>query len=85
MIPSDALLMKYFMMAGKYSYEIFLFQMVYFVMADDYIANLLNSHIDSYALNASLKMAIPVVFCTMTVIIVKNIWQYQGKLREFNE
>lgn len=73
MIPSNTLLMKYFIMAGKYSYEIFLFQMVYFVIVHDYIANLLNIHIDSYTLNTSLKMAIPVILCTIPVIIAKII------------
>ena len=71
-ISSDGIIMKYIRAAGKCSYDIFLFQMVYFVIVDDYVDGLLENHIGRYAIYATLKMAIPVVICTIPVIIMKK-------------
>lgn len=69
---SVSILKMYVLKAGKYSYEIFLFQMIYFSIADDYIDNLLKHHISHYLTYVLIKMLIPVILCTIPVIYYKE-------------
>lgn len=61
--------------AGKYSYEIFLFQIVYFAIADDYIDNLLKPLFSHYLAYVLFKLLIPVISCTIPVIYYKEMKQ----------
>lgn len=73
-----SVLKMYVLKAGKYSYEIFLFQIVYFAVADDYINNLLKHHISHYLAYVLFKILIPVILCTIPVIFYKEkklIWK----------
>lgn len=69
---SVPILKIYVLKAGKYSYEIFLFQIVYFAIADDNIDNLLKQHFSYYLAYVLLKILIPVVLCTIPVILYKE-------------
>ncbi len=69
----EGTIMNFLLAAGKYSYEIYLFQMVYFVVANDFIFALLERHIASTTLQAALKTTIPVILCTLPVILYKQL------------
>lgn len=62
----------YVLKAGKYSYEIFLFQIVYFAIADANIDNLLKHYISYYLAYVLIKILIPVFLCTIPVILYKE-------------
>ena len=64
---------NYLLNSGKYSYEIFLFQIVYFAIADDFIIeSIALMNINNYVFY-SIKICIPVIICTLPVILYKNI------------
>lgn len=69
---SVSVLKMYVLKAGKYSYEIFLFQIVYFAIANDYIDNLLKHIISHYHAYVLIKILIPVILCTIPVILYKE-------------
>lgn len=76
-----SVLKMYVLKAGKYSYEIFLFQIVYFAIADNYIDNLLKHIISHYLAYALIKILIPVILCTILVILYKEkklIWKQRS-------
>jgi len=76
-----SILKIYVLKAGKYSYEIFLFQIVYFAIADDYIDNLLKHIIPHYLAYVLIKILIPVILCTIPVIFYKEknpIWKQRS-------
>lgn len=73
-----SILKMYVLKAGKYSYEIFLFQIVYFAIADDYTDNLLEHIISHYHVYVLIKILIPVFLCTIPVIFYKEkivVWK----------
>lgn len=75
------ILKMYVLKAGKYSYEIFLFQIVYFAIADDYIDNHLKHIISHYPAYVLIKILIPVILCTIPVIFYKEkklIWKQRS-------
>lgn len=65
-------LYKFIIKAGKYSYEIFLFQIVYFSIADEYIDNTISYSISNHATYVIIKILIPIILCTIPVIIYKE-------------
>lgn len=69
---SVSILKNYVIKAGKYSYEIFLFQIVYFAIANDYINNLLKHYISYYHAYALIKILLPVILCTIPIIFYKE-------------
>lgn len=69
---SVSILKTYVLKAGKYSYNIFLFQIVYFAIVGDNIENLLKHHISHYLTYVLFKILIPVIICTIPVILYKE-------------
>ena len=77
-LNSKSIIRKFILNSGKYSYEIFLFQIVYFAIADEFINNILSKTISHYYAYVSFKILIPLIFCTLPVIIIKKeelIWK----------
>lgn len=71
-IPNGSF-MNYLLKAGKYSYEIFLFQIVYFAILDDTISEFLSKNINNFILFSLIKIFFPVIICTLPVILYKKI------------
>ena len=77
-VRSETVIRKYILKAGKYSYEIFLFQIVYFAIADEYIDNIIKNFITINYAYVITKIMLPIVICTIPVIIYKDnklIWK----------
>ena len=70
-IPNGSFL-NYLLNAGKYSYEIFLFQIVYFAIADNYIFEYLGIIISNHILFSVVKIIFPVIICTLPTILYKR-------------
>lgn len=71
-IDSNTILRKYILKAGKYSYEIFLFQIVFFSVADEYVFKILKYFISNNNMYIISKIIFPVFICTTTVIFYKE-------------
>lgn len=69
---SFKILRQYIMKAGIYSYEIFLFQIVYFAIADEYMDNIMQEHLPNYYIYNITKIILPIILCTIPVIIYKK-------------
>ena len=63
---------QYILKAGKYSYDIFLFQMMYFSIADEYIDSYLRTTLINIFLYDTIRILLPVLVCTLPVIILKE-------------
>lgn len=75
------ILKMYVLKAGKYSYEIFLFQILYFTIVNDYIDNLLKPLFSHYLVYVLIKILIPVILCTIPVVFYKEknlIWKQRS-------
>ena len=70
-IPNGTL-MNYLLSSGKYSYEIFLFQIVYFAVADDYIFQFIGTNINNDTIYSIAKICLPIFICTLPVILYKK-------------
>ena len=76
-----SIIRKYILNLGKYSYEIFLFQLAYFAIIDDSIHLILSNSISYYPIYILCKITIPTVICTFPIIIYKEkkiIWKQNG-------
>lgn len=65
-------LKDYLLISGKYSYEIFLFQIVYFAVADDCIFEFIEKNINNYAIYSTVRTCLPILICTLPVILYKK-------------
>lgn len=65
-------LMNYLLNSGKYSYEIFLFQIVYFAVADDYIFQFIRQNINNNTIYSIVRICLPIFICTLPVILYKK-------------
>ena len=63
---------NYLLDAGKYSYEIFLFQIVYFAIADECIFEYLARIISNHILFSVVKTILPIFICTLPIILYKR-------------
>ena len=63
---------NYLLDAGKYSYEIFLFQIVYFAIADECIFEYLGKIISNHILFSVVKTILPIFICTLPIILYKR-------------
>ena len=63
---------NYLLDAGKYSYEIFLFQIVYFAIADECIFEYLGKIISNHILFSVVKTVLPIFICTLPIILYKR-------------
>lgn len=82
--PHMGVITSFLMTAGKYSYEIFLFQMVYFVVGNNWLFQFLDEHFTNNVLLAVLKTLIPVFLCTIPVITYKHLTNKQSIKHESN-
>ena len=69
---SKSVITSFFITAGKYSYEIFLFQIVWFVVANNYLFQFLEERVSGNVFLAVTKTFLPVLLCTFPVIIYKR-------------
>lgn len=69
---ANTFIRHYIIKAGKYSYEIFLFQIVYFAITDKYINNYLIFYISYNYIYIIIKIILPVIICTIPIIIYKE-------------
>ena len=70
---SNTFIRHFILYAGKFSYEIFLFQIVYFAIADKYINNYLMFYIPNKDIYIIITIILPVIICTIPIIIYKEI------------
>ena len=80
-ISSETVIRKYILKAGKYSYEIFLFQIVYFAIADEFVDSTLKSFITINFAYVITKIVLPIVICTIPIILYKDnklIWKQKS-------
>ena len=68
----NGLFLSYLLNSGKYSYEIFLFQIMYFGIADNFILEILEKNISNYVLYSIIRTSFPVLICTLPVILYKK-------------
>lgn len=79
-IPENSTIMSFFLITGKYSYEIFLFQIVYFATSNDYISETIAPFVSNSLLRDTLMTIFPVLFCTLSVVAYKKLkFKYQER------
>lgn len=69
---------------GIHSYDIFLFQMVYFALIDDYIISFLNNLIYNEIIFLFFKLVLPITICMISVMIYKRLTIYIQHCRNRN-
>lgn len=63
---------NFILKTGKYSYEIFIFQMMYFSIVDEYLDSYLRTTLINTFLYDTIRILLPVFVCTFPVIILKE-------------
>ena len=71
-LNSNTIIRRYILKAGKYSYEIFLFQIVYFAIADELLFNFLTNYISNNYAYIIIRIIVPIIICTIPVILYKD-------------
>ena len=71
-LDSNTILIQFIIKAGKYSYDIFILQIIYFAVINDYINNLIKHLTINNAIYIIIGIILPVLTCTIPVILIKE-------------